>query len=138
MAAFLLDTNVISELGRLGPARALFARFRLHETSCALAATTMEELAYGIARMPDSSRRRNLETWFDTIPNNFDLLPYDPDCATWLGRERARLEGLGHAVPMRDGQIAAVAVRNDLTLVTRNTRDFARFSDLRVENWFED
>jgi tRNA(fMet)-specific endonuclease VapC len=35
-----------------------------------------------------------------------------------------------------DGQIAAIAKTNDLTLVTRNTSDFVHFADLRVENWF--
>ncbi len=36
-----------------------------------------------------------------------------------------------------DGEIAAVAVTNQLVLVTRNSRDFERFDNLRLENWFE-
>jgi tRNA(fMet)-specific endonuclease VapC len=49
--------------------------------------------------------------------------------------ERARLEGLGKPAPYVDGQIAAIASINDLTLVTLNIKDFARFKDLAVETW---
>ena len=38
--------------------------------------------------------------------------------------------------PFADGQIAAVAVTNDLRLVTRNVADFALFDDLVVESWW--
>lgn len=34
-----------------------------------------------------------------------------------------------------DLQIAAIALANDLTLVTHNTREFARVPDLRLEDW---
>ena len=37
-----------------------------------------------------------------------------------------------------DGQIAAIASTNNLILVTRNTSDFINFSDLLMENWFEE
>jgi tRNA(fMet)-specific endonuclease VapC len=36
-----------------------------------------------------------------------------------------------------DGQIAAIAAVNNLTLVTRNINDFQHFQDLKLENWFE-
>jgi tRNA(fMet)-specific endonuclease VapC len=36
-----------------------------------------------------------------------------------------------------DGQIASIAVINDLTLVTRNIADFRRFAEVAIENWFE-
>jgi tRNA(fMet)-specific endonuclease VapC len=136
MATFLLDTNAVSELGNPNPNRGVLSRFHLHEFSCALAAPTVEELAFGIARLPASHRRRTLEVWFEKIWDNFDLIPYNADCAIWLGRERARLSGLGQTAPAFDSQIAAIAVCNDLTLVTRNTADFAHFRELRVENWF--
>ena len=62
-------------------------------------------------------------------------MSYDELAAGWHGRERARLEALGKPAPYVDGQIAAIAEVNDLILVTANTKDFARFKGLTVENW---
>jgi tRNA(fMet)-specific endonuclease VapC len=66
---------------------------------------------------------------------SFPVLAYDEAAAQWHGIERARLEGLGKPAPYADGQIAAIAHVNELTLVTVNTKDFARFKDVDVENW---
>jgi tRNA(fMet)-specific endonuclease VapC len=66
---------------------------------------------------------------------SFPVLAYDEAAAHWHGVERARLERLGKPAPYVDGQIAAIAHVNELTLVTVNVKDFVRFSDLDVENW---
>lgn len=65
------------------------------------------------------------------------ILPYDRDVALWHAEERARLTLQGRTPPFVDGQIAAIAIVNNLTLVTRNTGDFADFAERTVENWFE-
>ena len=66
---------------------------------------------------------------------SFSVLGYDEDAARWHGIERARLEGLGKPAPYADGQIAAIAYVNELTLVTVNVKDFARCKGIEVENW---
>ena len=71
------------------------------------------------------------------IGSGMQILPYDEAAATWHARERARLLGLGRPQPYPDSQIAAIAATRNLTLVTRNTRDFECFDGLRLENWFE-
>ncbi len=63
------------------------------------------------------------------------MLPYDEAAAHWHGHERARLDRLGRPAPYVDGQIAAIAFVNDIVLVTANVKDFARFRDVKVENW---
>jgi tRNA(fMet)-specific endonuclease VapC len=65
------------------------------------------------------------------------VLPYDEHAASWHARERARLTKRGKPPSFVDGQIAAVAAVNGLTLVTRNVRDFVAFA-VRVESWFDD
>jgi tRNA(fMet)-specific endonuclease VapC len=63
-------------------------------------------------------------------------LPYDESAAAWHGIERARQEQVSRPAPYVDGQIAAVALVNDLILVTANVKDFGgKFSDLDVEDW---
>ena len=63
------------------------------------------------------------------------VLPYDQEAASWHARERARLGKRGRPPSAADGQIAAIASVNDLTLVTANVKDFRRFKDLVVEDW---
>jgi tRNA(fMet)-specific endonuclease VapC len=64
-------------------------------------------------------------------------LPYDERAATWHAIERDRLTKQGKTPPHLDSQIAAIAVVNRLTLVTRNVADFDAFQDLLIENWFD-
>jgi tRNA(fMet)-specific endonuclease VapC len=72
------------------------------------------------------------------MDNALTVLPYDKIAASWHARERARLTRKGKTPSFTDGEIAAIAAVNGLVLVTRNTRDFASFSDIRVESWFSD
>lgn len=103
---------------------------------CAIAAPVWHELTHGCRRLPRGRRRTALEAYLtDVVRASFPILPYDAAAATWHGYERARLEGSGRPVPYVDGQIAAIAHASKLVLVTANTRDFARFADLKVENW---
>ena len=60
---------------------------------------------------------------FQSIP----VLEYDWKAADWHARERTRLRFAGRTPPFVDGQIAAIARVNDLTLVTANTSDFESF-----------
>ena len=109
----------------------------MHQVACAIAAPSVEELVFGVSRLPPSARRDSLERWLEGILDSFILLPFDVRCGLWLGRERARLAGLGLPAPRAEGEIAAVAATQDLILVTRNTADFRQFHSLRLENWFE-
>jgi tRNA(fMet)-specific endonuclease VapC len=63
------------------------------------------------------------------------LLPYDSRAARWHAEERARLQAKGLTPAFVDGQIAAVAATNNLTLVTRNVSDYKRFRGLKIVSW---
>ncbi|MDP2786074.1 MAG: type II toxin-antitoxin system VapC family toxin [Sulfurimicrobium sp.] len=133
---YLLDTNILSEMAKREPCLAVAQLLQQRQFQCAVGAPTIEELSFGINRLPPSAKRDMLSLWLEEILNNFVLLPYDHHCGFWLGRERARLMAIGKTTPHTDGEIAAIAVVNELTLVTRNTADFQNFSALRIENWF--
>jgi len=64
------------------------------------------------------------------------VLAYDEAAARWHGIERARLEKLGKPASYVDGQIASVAYIHELVLVTANVKDFKRFKEVHIENWF--
>jgi tRNA(fMet)-specific endonuclease VapC len=64
-------------------------------------------------------------------------LAYDEAAAQWHAAERARLSGLGRTPAFADGQIAAIAATQQLTLVTHNSPDFQVFDGLALVDWFE-
>jgi tRNA(fMet)-specific endonuclease VapC len=133
---YLLDTNVVSELARPVPNPAVLEHLAAAEGRSAVAATVWHELVFGVERLPPGARRDGLRAFVDEIAARLPVLPYDRPAASWHARERARLTAAGFGPAFADGQVAAVAVTNDLRLVTRNVADFANFADLAVENWF--
>jgi tRNA(fMet)-specific endonuclease VapC len=134
---YLLDTNIVSETENV-PANAqvveMLGRYR---GQMALASVSWHELLYGYHRLPESRRKERIGYFIEhTVRPYFPILPYDELAADWFARERARLVGMGRPPSYADGQIAAISAVHRLTLVTRNTADFAIFTGLSVENWF--
>lgn len=136
MLRYLLDTNIISELARLNPDPQVCERVLARQQLCAISASTVEELYFGVGRLPAGSRKQMLERWLGGVLASYTILPYGDACARWLGMERARLMACGKTVSRADGEIASVAVVSGLTLVTRNVTDFQYFEGLEVQNWF--
>ena len=64
----------------------------------------------------------------------FTCLPYDDPAAEQYGVIRADLQRVGTPIGPNDLMIAAIAKANDVTLVTRNRREFTRVAGLRVED----
>jgi tRNA(fMet)-specific endonuclease VapC len=136
MLRYLLDTNIVSQPVSKKPAAGVLRRLRAVADQCAIATPVWHELQYGCARLPAGKRRAALQDYLaDVVHPSFEILPYDEAAALRHAAERARLEDAGTPVPFVDGQIAAIALVNDLVLVTSNARDFAPFSKLVVENW---
>ena len=50
---------------------------------------------------------------------------------------RAQRQSAGRPIDTADAHIAAIALATQLTLVTRNTKDFAGLQGLRMVDWFE-
>jgi tRNA(fMet)-specific endonuclease VapC len=133
---YLLDTNIASAPVAKKPDANVVKRLTRHGATCAISAPVWHELTYGCHRLPAGRRRLALEAYIeDVIRRSFPILPYDETAAMWHGHERARLEALGQPAPYVDGQIAAIAHVHDLVLVTANTKDFARFKGLKLDDW---
>ena len=133
---YLLDTSIVSEPIAKSPDPDIVKRLDEQGHECAIAAPVWHELTYGCLRLPRGRRRTAIEAYLkDVVRASFPILPYDDAAATWHGHERARLEALGRSAPFVDGQIAAIAHTSTLVVVTINTKDFSRFTDLKVENW---
>lgn len=132
LVTFLLDTNVISEPQKASPSAKLLRRLAQHEGQLAISSVTWHEIIYGLERMASGRRKENLSGYFALVRATLPILPYDERAAAWHALERARLK---KTPPFVDGQIAAIAATNDLTLVTADA-DFAAF-DVKVVNWLK-
>ena len=129
MTAFLLDTNVISELlkPKLEPKVATWID-ATDEELLFLSVLTLGEIRKGVVLLPRSARRTSLEAWLSKdLPLRFSgrILDIDQEVAHRLGQISGLASAKGVNVPVIDGLLAATAIQHNLTLVTRNTRDVA-------------
>lgn len=133
---YLLDTNVLSDPPAAVPNPGIVKHLQRHQLHIATASVVWNELVYGCHRLPPSKRRDILQEYIDeALRPSLTILPYDTLAAEWHAKERARHEKAGTLRPFVDGQIAAVARVNGLTLVTANAKDFRFFDGLVVEDW---
>jgi tRNA(fMet)-specific endonuclease VapC len=133
---FLLDTAIISAPVAKEPNRRIVKKLEQQSAHCAIPAPVWHELVYGCSRLPSGRRRAGLEEYLHVVVRrSFPILAYDDAAAEWHGKERARLEEAGRTPPFVDGQIAAIAHTQGLTLVTTNAKDFRWFADLEATDW---
>jgi predicted nucleic acid-binding protein len=126
--SFLLDTNVISESARPHPDAGVMAWLAsVDEEQLFLSVITVAELRHGIERLDAGRRKSALDVWLtDQLPYRFGdrLLVADAGTADHWGRIVAHADDKGRPIGAMDAFIAALAIQHDLTLVTRNIRDF--------------
>jgi tRNA(fMet)-specific endonuclease VapC len=126
---FLLDTNIPSELIRTRPEpRVEKWVFAQDEQSLHLSVVSIGELRRGLVVLPAGKRRSELERWFenDLVPRfQGRILPVTQSIADRWGVLDGECQLKGAPLNTADGMIAATAVEHDLTVVTRNVRDFA-------------
>lgn len=136
--SYLLDSNILSEPARLQADERVLHQFADHDGEYATTAIVWHELVYGCELLSESKRKKQLQSYLAMLlANGLIVLPFDQAAADWYAKERARLQKQGKTCAYADGEIAAIAVSQNLTLVTRNTKDFSGFQDLALENWFE-
>ena len=134
--AFLLDTNVLSEVMRPAPDARLLENLARYEGELGIPAPVAHELRFGWLRMPAGRRKDAIGHYLQDVVSLLPVIAYDAVAARVHAELRAEGERDGQPLPFVDGQIAAIAMAHGLTLITRNTRDFAAIKGLRLANWF--
>ena len=120
MPTQLVDTNVLSELARPTPNAGVQA-WAASVSSIVLSVVTVEEIFYGLSWRPNV----RVSEWFhEFLATRCEVLPVTGDIAGLCGRIRGRLRARGMVRTQADMLIAATAQAHQLTLVTRNVRDF--------------
>src|SRR6266700_1466043 len=135
----VLDTNVLSESMRPNPSSKLLDSLRSHPVTVLLTTTITEaERYYGMALLPQGSKRRSLES---VVAQVFvqDLagrvLPFDSAAAREYANIAATRRHAGRPMAEADARIAAIARSRGAALATRNVDDFAGCDLEVVDPW---
>lgn len=134
---YILDTNIFSELVKPKPDRGVLVRYHLLLNQIYLAPTVWQELYYGWQIMPNGKKKQDIYHFLMTQVASLPQLHYTKDCADIHATIRAKAKQFGKTLSFVDSQIASIAIANDMTLVTRNLKDFKNIDELKIENWFE-
>jgi toxin FitB len=135
MTGYLLDTNVISETRKSRPDAGVIAFLSAAEgDGLFLSVLTLGELRTGVAlkSRADPEAAGRLGAWVEGIAAHFEdrILPVDSAIALRWGELSA-----SRNLPVIDALIAATALSRDLTLVTRNARDFELSGAPLLDPW---
>ena len=133
---YLLDTVALSEQQRPAPDVGVERFF--DSVPVALMYTSvvvLGEIWRGILGDPQVARRNRLERWFDELLVTMEAqtLPITTEvCLLWA---ELRVAAVGQPLPPVDALIVATAIVHNLTVVTRNVRDFQRSGALVLSPW---
>ena len=129
---FLLDTDICIYLVKNRHARLLDKISHTAIGEIGISSITIAELQYGVQK--SKQQHKNLLALTNYI-SPFGIVDFDVKAAIEYGIIRADLERKGKLIGHYDMLIAAVARSLELTVVTNNTREFKRVTELNVENW---
>jgi predicted nucleic acid-binding protein len=139
MTRALVDTDILSELMK-GKNLRVAERGRAYLAAhgrYTVSAVTVMEIAYGFRRV---GRIDRLDS-FKSFLQGHEVLPFDAEAALLAGDIDADLDARGRPVDLGDVMIAAIALKQGLTIVTGNVPHFEAIKAaglaLNIENWRE-
>lgn len=134
--SYLVDTNVLSELRRRNPNPGVANWFAQRPPiTLHISVLTLGEIRKGIESLADETRKLALLDWLETeVPAYFGgrILPIDAPVADRWGR---LIAAAGRPLPAIDSLLAATALEHDLTLITRNLKDFSGLPLQIINPW---
>jgi tRNA(fMet)-specific endonuclease VapC len=131
----LLDSNACIALinGKPVAVRERFQRAADKGGHAYLSTITIFELWYGVEKSQQKEANTNRLLTFLAGP--ISVIPFEEEDASASGAIRAALEKIGRPIGSYDLLISGQAVRNSMTLVTANTKEFSRIKTLTWEDW---
>ena len=129
---YLLDTNIcIYAINNRHP-RLTNKLLTITPDDIAVSSITVGEMEYGAAKSKWGNRTRQMMYAF---LSNSTALPFDNADAICFGNLRAALALAGTPIGAYDVMIAAQGLTKGLTVITHNTGEFSRVSNLKIEDW---
>lgn len=134
MTHYLLDTNICIYIINKRPPE-VFERFRrIKLMQLHIPTIVISELYFGLEK--NQSHKRN-ESFLENFIAPLSVTGFSIEAAKHAAKIRHRLHRQGTPVGAYDIQIAAVALAEDMVLLTNNTKEFERIEDLKLENWVQ-
>lgn len=139
MTEYVLDTNVVSEPTKDVRNPHVMAFLNEATAKLWLPSVVLHEMEYGVQLLPQGQRRNRLRGMVDGIVASYGdrILPLERDGAEWGALFRVQANRAGRLLRISDALIAGIARANDLTVATRNVRDFEGL-DVEVFNPWEE
>jgi predicted nucleic acid-binding protein len=123
---YLVDANVLSEPTKPLPDAKVVGWLSAHEGDFVVDSIILGELCLGVLALPGGRKRAQLEAWFEAVAQTIECLPWDAAVSRRWARLVSELRRKGQVMPVLDGMIAATALEHNLTVATRNVRDFQK------------
>jgi predicted nucleic acid-binding protein len=125
MKAYLLDTNVISEIMTTEPNQRVID-FLAHLKESYLSIITLHEFYYGLQLLPEGQRRNTIASKLQNLLTHYNdyIIPINQAIALQAAVLRADAKQQGRIVHLADALIASTAKVNNWIVATRNTNDF--------------
>jgi predicted nucleic acid-binding protein len=133
---YLVDANVLSEPTKQAADSRVVAWLNANESNLIVDSIIIGELRIGIVALPRGRKRNRLEQWYETVVETIDCIAWDVTISRRWAALVVELKRKGQTVPLLDGMIAATALEHNLTVATRNTRDFQK-TGVKTLNPFE-
>jgi toxin FitB len=133
---YLVDANVLSEPTKPAPSSKVIDWLSSNQNNLVVDSIILSELCIGVLALAPGRKRTRLEQWFETLVQTIDCLPWDVTISRRWAKLVVNLKQKGQTMPLLDAMIAATALEHDLTIATRNTRDFKK-AGVKALNPFE-
>lgn len=129
---YLLDTNICIALLKNSDLGIVKKLKSITPDQVVICSIVKAELLYGARKSQSVEKNMSLlSKFFDQL----ESLPFDDGATDFYGTQRSILEKSGTPIGNADLMIASIALAHDLTVVTRNHKEFIRVQNLRVEVW---
>ncbi len=135
---FLLDTCVLAEWKKKRPSQRVLEWLNSqHEEALFISVLTIGEVRSGVSSLSTSKKKTELETWLETLILRFGarVVPIDISVAVRWGELTGQQRKKGRVLPVVDSLIAATALQKDMTLITRNEKDFVNTGVSLLNIW---
>lgn len=129
---YLLDSNVCIQYLNQRSEKIIQRLQDLSDIDIVVCSIVKAELFYGAMRTNNPAKTLQKQQEF---LGRFVSLYFDDQCALIYGEIRSKLAAKGTPIGNNDLHIAAIAIANNLTLITHNTREFSRIDNLKLEDW---